>query len=253
MTSPASLAVGRIAAALPGKSADSPLGEASLRLDPYGALMIGATGLDGLAAEGSLFVARNPTVGTGMTWVAAQTTYGATAPNFHIRNTDIAGGKSVHLHGLKMIVKAVGTGTTAIYYAAVLDTTLRAIGTDNTDAITPKNVNGNASNSLDVLINAQNSATVSVLSAATAGARVLAQGSLGGIAVVGEELDIAFGGQPGGGLGMTAVSGAGCPGRRVSNAPPVVVGPQQSLTIMVWAVDSSAAIDPEFELLFSVK
>lgn len=248
-----SLLVGRPASALPNVSPDSATGEVPLRVDGYGAVITGECGLEGLANEGALFVARNTTLGTGMTWVAAQTAYGATAPNFHIRNTAVAGGKSIRLHSLKMLVKAVGTGTTAIYYAAVLDTTLRAIGTDNTVAITPKNVNGNASNSLDVLINAQNSATVSVLSAATAGARTLAHGSLGGIAVVGEELNIVFGGQPGGGLGMTAVSGAGCPGRRVSNAPPIVVAPQQSLTIAVWAVGSSAAIDPEFELVFSAK
>jgi hypothetical protein len=253
MTSVASLPVGHAATALPGHSPDSPTGEIPFRTDGYGAQVIAATGLDGLAEEGSLFVARNTTLGTGMTWVAAQTAYGATAPNFHIRNTAVAGGKSIYLRSLKMLVKAVATGTTANYYAAVLDTCLRAIGTDNTVAITPVNVNGNASNSLDALINAQNSATVSVMSAATAGARVLAHGSLGGICVVGEELNIVFGGQAGGGTYASAVSGAGCPGRRVSNAPPIVIGPQQSLSLMFWAVGSSAAPDPEFELLFSVK
>lgn len=247
------LASGLPQAALPTKSADSTSMDKEVRLNGYGETVVREQGQFGYAEESSLYVATNPTISTGMLWVAAQTAYGATAPNFHIRNTDVLGGKSVRLQSLKLIATAAATSTTAFHYAITLDPIARSISTDNTAAITPVNLNGGASNSLPVLVNAQNSASVSVLSAASAGNRVVARGVLGGLNIVGEEFNIVFGNALGGAMTPTAADAAGQPGRRVSNAPAIIVPPQASCTVHCWLVASAASPAPEFELVFAVK
>lgn len=238
---------------LPVKTTDSTAADVPLRLNGYGELATRSAAQYDLAEEGALFVATNPTISTGMTWVAAQTAFSDTAPNFHIRNAATAGGKSVRLHSLKMIATAAATSATAIHYAVIMDVVLRAIGTNNTAAIVPVNVNGNVGNSLDVLVNVQNSATVSAITASSASKRIVARGCLGGLNIAGEEMQICFGDPIGGSSVFTAVSAAGQPGRRSTAAPAVVIPPQGTATIHIWMPASSASFDPEFELIFSVK
>jgi hypothetical protein len=240
-------------ALLPTKAGDSTSMDKELRLNGYGETVVREQGQFGYAEEGSLYVATNPTISTGVAWVAAQTAYGATAPNFHIRNTDAVGGKSVRLQSLKLIATAAATGTTAVHYAVTMDPTARAIATDNTAAITPVNCNGGVTGAPPVLVNAQSNTSVSVLAAASAGNRVLARGTLGGLNIVGEEFYLSFGAPIGGAMTPTAVDAAGQPGRRVAVAPAIIIPPQASCTIHFWSVGASASIAPEFELVFAVK
>jgi hypothetical protein len=93
----------------------------------------------------------------------------------------------------------------------------------------------------------QNNATVSVIPAAQS-PRTLARGCLGGLNIVGDEMIINFGSQeiaphP----GLTAVQAA-APSKRVSNAPPISIGPGQSLAIHLWGLAQAAAYSPEVEI-----
>ncbi len=232
------------------KFVDGDSTEKPMRLGSYGEPWItSASPTDhGYAEEGSMFVATNPTIGTGTLWVAAQTAFSDTAPNFLIQNTDPV--KWMFLRYLKMVATAAATGTTSIQYAVKIDSQLRTPTTNNTAIITPVNPNMNMG-SLGAAMNiqVQNSATVSVIPAASANARIVARGSLGGLNIIGDEMLIVFGSTDAGAqTATTAAEGAGQPGRRVSSAPAVVIGPGHSAVIYVWLPGSSASPAPEYEL-----
>lgn len=217
------------------------------RLDGYGnAWLASASAIDHHhAAEGAYILATNPTIGTGLTWVAAQTAFSDTAPNFYIFNTDST--RSLWLRRLKLQTSAVGTGAVSWRYAVIVDTVARAIGTDNTLAITPVCPNSGSSIVTTPVVKAQNSTSVSVITARSAAARVAAIGTLGGLNIAGSEFEVAFGCTDAGGFSGVA-DAAGQPSRKVTQSPPVVIGPGHSCVIHIWGPSSSASINPEFEL-----
>ena len=98
-------------------------------------------------------------------------------------------------------------------------------------------------------INAQNSATASVLSASSGSARLVANASVGGIPVVGDELVLVCGpSDPGPYPGLTAAQ-AVCPGRKVSCLPPVILGPNSALTLYAWFPgNATTGLSYEFEI-----
>jgi hypothetical protein len=248
-----SLATAVPANALPARMTDSNNTDYPLRANAVGELAIRETPANyyGLCEEGSLLVATNPTVSTGQLWVAAQTAFSDTAPNFYIGNNDAS--RSIRMHSLKLICTAAATGTTAIHFVAILDTVLRSFAGSYHLAITPVNPNGGMPNIAAPTIAAQSSATVSALTASSANKRIVARGVLGGLNIVGDELFIEFGEMLGGNMSATAVTQAGQPGRRGTSAPPVMIPPLGSLAIHFWLVGSSASPAPEFEILMSVK
>lgn len=195
----------------------------------------------------------NPTVSTGMTQVAAQTTFVDTTPNMYIYNPEVQSNpnaKSIYLDYIKMIATAAATAATAIHYAIVLDTVARNLSTDNTQSLTPVNPNGNASNILAPTVKWQNSATASVIVASSASKRLVGRGVLGGLNVAGDEMVIVFGSTDvGATAGLTAAQAAAL-SRRVSNSPGIVIGPGQSLVLHLWAPSSSASWNPELEIGF---
>lgn len=208
-----------------------------------------------LAGEGSYMIATNTTVGTGQTWVAAQTAFADTTPNWYIQNNENpanGSAKSLHFRFLKMISTAVATSTSLIRYAAILDPVARTLSTDNTATITPTCFSGNVSPTSLPLIKVQNSATASVITASSAAKRLLANGTLGGLNVVGTEFQINFGSTDAGG-GQNGVAAETIPNRRVNNEGPIIVGPGQNVTIHVWLVGSSASPAPEWTLGFVMR
>lgn len=248
-------ATGLIQALLGTKTGDSTVAERPFRMNGYSELAVRDTPANyyGQAEEGSLIVATNPTVSTGMTFVTAQTAFSDTAPNFYIYNTEPAGGKSLRLHYLKMITTAAGTSATAWHYAVVLDASARAFSTDNTATITPVNPNGGATLSSIPQIKVQNNASTSVIGASSASKRLVARGTLGGLNIVGDVMQIYFGEMTPSAMAATAVTQAGQPGRRVDNSPPIIIPPGASAVIHIWGVASAAAFSPEFEMLMSLK
>lgn len=245
---------GMVQKLLPTPNLDDPQNPKNNRYGRYGeqfALALMSTTDHELADEGAYFVATNTAVGTGQTWVAAQTAFSDTAPNFYIFNPEAPANplaKSIYLRFLKLISTAVATSTTLIRYSAILDNIPRAPTTDNMLAITPVCPNGAISTlPMTPTIKVQNSATASVVPASSASKRIVANGTWGGLNVVGTELQVNFGSTDAGG-GQNGVAAETIPNRRVNNDPPIIIPPGYSCIINVWLVGSSASPAPEWTL-----
>jgi len=259
MGSPKAILQGIVQRLLPSPFTDDRESDKPIRFGRYGEPIIAfaAPTRHQMSEEGTYVVVTNPTIGTGMLWVAAQTAFSDTAPNFIIQNLENAANPSaklLYLDYLKLITTAAATTATAFHYAVKIDNALRTPTTDhttnNTGALIPVNANMNVSGLPgNLAVMAQNSATVSVIPAASSAARIVGRGCVGGLNVVGDEVLIVFGATDAGAQSATtAAEGTGQPGRRVSSSPPVIIGPQQSAVIYCWLPGSAASPAPEFEL-----
>jgi hypothetical protein len=199
-------------------------------------------------AEGTYILATNPTVSTGLTWVAAQTSFSDTAPNFFIHNSEPAGGRTLYLDYLKMVSTAVGTGAVSWQYAVILDPIPRTFATDNTLLIVPQCPASSYSIIASPTIKAQNSATTSALSASSTSKKLVARGCLGGVNIAGHVYGIVFGDCSAGVTAVGSTDTAAAPGRSFDFSGPVAINPGQDCTIYIWGPSSSAAFNPEFEL-----
>jgi len=226
------------------------------RLSRYGAVVVESMyggAKHPLVEEGSYLVAINPTISTGMTQVAAQTAFSDTAPNLYIFNAENPGNpnaKSIYMDYVKMIATAAATAATSIQYAFVLDSAQRAPTTDNTQALTIVNPNGNAPNLISPVVRWQNSATASVIPASSAAKRVVGRGCLGGLNVAGDVMRIVFGSTDvGSHAGLTAVQAAALR-NCADHSPAIIVPPGWSLVGHLWAPASTASWNPEVEVAF---
>lgn len=240
---------------LPGAYVDGAMQDSAPRFNRYGSMFVVEEPQTRhvLASEGTYFVAVNPTVGTGMTQVAAQTAFSDTAPNLYIANNEAAGGKEIMIDYIKMVTTAAATASTAIHYAAVVDNQIRAPTTDNTAALTVgRAASGGVSAQVTVpTVKWQNSTTASAVPASSSQKCVVGRGVLGGLNIAADELFIAFGvTNVGAHTATTAAEGAGQPGRRVSCSGPAVIPPQGSFVLHLWAPSSSASFNPEVEIGF---
>jgi hypothetical protein len=203
--------------------------------------------MNGLAEEGSVVMATNPTPGTGVTWIAAQTTYTNTGPNFVVFNNEPAGGKNVQLRCLKMVTTAAGTAAVCWQHLGLLD--VQQLPTTNHMSYAML-VNPNfgvpvLANNLQVLY--QSSATASVFPAPTNAARMVARGSLGGLNVAGDVMRVNFGSFDAGVTpAITAAESATQTGGRADCEGPVIIPPGAAYYHYIWAASSSAAFAPEF-------
>jgi len=254
MLAPSALVKGIVSRLLPTAWVDDRDADKPMRLARYGeqvAQVLHGPTRYALVEEGSYILATNPTISTGLTWVAAQTAFSDTAPNFYIFNpesTSNPAAKSIYMDYLKLITTTAATAATAFHYAWILDAVSRAITTDNTLTITPVNPNGGASVVITPVIKVQNSATVSVITASSSAKRLVGRGTLGGLNVAGDELEIVFGSTDvGANAGLTAAQAAAV-GHRVSNSPGIIIPPGWSLTGHIWMPSSTASPAPEFEL-----
>lgn len=224
-----------------------------VRLKRYGEVNVSEfdASLYGYCEEGSFIVATSPTPGTGLTWgfAAAWQTYLDTAPLIYIQNDEPAGGKSLYMGWIKLITTQATTATTSVQFAGVLDTVTRAIGTNNTLALTPVNPNSGTGLVVSPTIRVQNSATASAITARSLAARTVCRGVLGGFPVIGDEMIMLFGrGNQYGHPGLTAAEAAAIR-KSVSNCPPVVIAPGQSFCVNVFfPAITTTAINPEVEI-----
>lgn len=199
------------------------------------------------AENGEYILATSVTPGTGQTWVAAQTAFSDTAPNWYIFNPSAPGGRTIWLRRLKMISSQVGTAAISWRYAVVTDTVGRKFTTDNTAVIQPVSP-GPAPLVLVPTVQVQNSATVSAIAASSGNSKVAARGTVGGLNIAATEYEIVFGSTDFGSVVLAAVDAAGQPGRKVSQSGPVGIPPGGSAVIHIWGPSSSASLAPEWEL-----
>ena len=202
-----------------------------------------------LADEGSYFIATTVTPGTGQGY-NIQAAFSDTTPLLYIQNNDSKAnpfGKRMYLDYIKLICTVVPATATGVRFAIKTDPQLRTLSTNNTLGLTPTSPNSDVATQSVCSVNAQNSATASVLTASSGAARVVAYASMGGIPVVGEELVLLCGSaDPGAYNGLTAAE-AVCPGRRVSCIPPIILGPNSALTLYGW-FPGNATTGLSFEL-----
>lgn len=254
MLAPSALVKGIVAKLLPSPFGDDRDLDKPMRVTRYGEQVLQLNTpptRHGLSEEGSYLIATNPTIDTGQAWVAAQTAFSDTAPNFYIYNPENAASsnaKSIYLDYLKLIATAVATSAVSVRYAFVLDTIARALTTDNTQTITPVNPNGNVSNLMTPVIKVQNNATASVIAASSSAKRIVGQGVLGGLPAIGDTYKILFG-HPDTGMhsGLTAAQ-ATAPRYSVDSTAPIIIGPGQSLTMHLWMPSSAATFTPVWEM-----
>lgn len=199
-------------------------------------------------AEGSYLLATNPTVSTGLTWVAAQTAFSDTAPNFWIHNNEPASGRTLYLDYLKMVSTAVGTAAVSWQYAVIVDPVPRTITTNHVLAVVPVCPASGYSDIAVPTINVQNSATATALSASSASSKLVARGCIGGINIAGHVYGILFGDLSAGVTAVGSTDTAAAPGRSFDCSGPVAINPGHDCTIYIWGPSSSASINPEFEL-----
>lgn len=79
----------------------------------------------------------------------------------------------------------------------------------------------------------------------SASAYTLARGTLGGAVLAGHELLIACGSTD---VGSCTYGTETQPGRRVSSAPPIMIGPGYAMYFYLWTPGAGASMNPEFEL-----
>jgi hypothetical protein len=204
-----------------------------------------------LADEGSYFIATNVTPGTAQAY-NIQAAFSDTTPLLYIQNNDSKANpfaKRMYLDYIKLICTVVPASATGARFAVKTDPQLRTISTNNTLAITPTSPNSDVATQSVCSVNAQNSGTASVLTASSGAARLVANASMGGIPVVGDELVLVCGpADPGPYPGLTAAQ-ATCAGRKVSCLPPIILGPNSALTLCAWFPGNAATgLSYEFEM-----
>ena len=204
-----------------------------------------------LADEGSYFLTRSPTPGTGLATIAAPTTFAATSPFLIVTNNNPVGGKNIFLDYLKLICTAAGTGGTALNFATVLDAGSRytsggsgGAGTQLASLLAgPYTPNMQAAGQSGALVYAG----ALVAAAATAGARTLSNSRFRtAIPVVNDEYVINFGGDSVA-LDGVLVSGTAIAQRTVPHAP-VVIAPGSSFLLHLWLPSQSAASSYEVDI-----
>ena len=186
-----------------------------------------------LAQEASYFSICNPTAGTAIADGNASG-FVTTTPTLLIFNNNAAGGKSLYLDALDLIVTtAAGASSTNFVAAAYLDTGNRY--TSGGSAITPANVN---------MLSALTSGSIVHFGAITATAsnaqrQIYNEIIRTVISVVGDKYKFRF--------GETAPSVAGMPlegtlqVERICQLPPVVIPPQCSFMLYTWGASQGTA------------
>lgn len=189
------------------------------------------------ADEGSYFTALSTTPGTGIIGHAAPTTFDETKPYILLYN---GGQNRIYPQYIRLHDTVVSTAATRVQFTVAVDQGNRY--SSGGTALAPKNCNmdNNFSTGASVYQGAV------VATAASASRRVLDHLVFrGSIDVVEDVYEIVFGASDGGGQGGSRAATVQDFARL---APPVVVGPGQSLLIHQWAASQSTG--PTFQLSF---
>jgi hypothetical protein len=275
LIAPFSLMRGLVGKLLPQASQDSSSIDAGVRVDRYGGVMVSPITPPSDYAdadEGSVIILRTPTVGTGAIFTAAQTTFADVNPQLYLYNGEDPknpAAKTLSVRLLKFVTTAAATSVaTKLDYAFQLDPQPRKCTTNDFDWYSsgpkvqqstvqpPQAYNANLQTAIPQLVFGYQaaSATASVFSASSIQSVVAARGNFGGLNQAGDILSIVFGQYDSGSSGaLTAAEGAGQPGSRIFNEPPLIVPPGCTLTGYFWAAAMSASYAPEITLVLRAR
>jgi hypothetical protein len=198
-----------------------------------------------LADEGTVFIASNPTPGTGLATITALTTLVDTSPFLLVQNQWQASDPQSCRHYpvlIKLQVTAPGTAGTQIRYAVKTDQARSDRYTSGGTTLVSNPCNySNSSKSV---------AYAGAIVAATAPqAKLLGNGLIRPvIPVIGDTYTINFGGID---VTSNSLAVAGTAIANVNNYhPPVSIGPQEWLAFHIWLPSQSAASSYEVEYTF---
>lgn len=207
-----------------------------------------------VADEGSYFLTRTNTIGTGIAGVSSVTSYSATNNLLCISNNNGAGGRNIWLDYVYLTATAAATSSTNLFFYSQLDTTMRyasgGYGGAGTNVVTNILNGPYATNSGS---NTQSGALV------YAGAVVAAAASLQNrilcsrqarfqISVIGDTYMIPFGSTDIPLVGMTGVAQATGGLAVTLPHPPVCIAPGGSFLLGYFGASAGAAPSFEFEI-----
>lgn len=208
-----------------------------------------------LADEGSYFVVRSPTIGTGIATGAAVSALVDTTPFLLISNAALGIGgvplKNIYLDYIRLTTTVAGTNGTNLLYATKIDNQLRyssggagASGTGLTTVLAgPYPTNAQIQAQSMALVYA--GAITSVGS--TGNAKTIANGPIRtAIPVVGDQYVFQFGACAQS-LDGTLVSGAAVAQRNIPH-PPVILSPQSTFALYLWSASQTVAANYEVEI-----
>ena len=258
---PPFLAKGLVArnAALPA-NIDNQNTDVAMRLGRYGDQKVeSGYPTDMFAAdEGAVVVACMAPAQTAIQ-AGIQSAYVATQATFLLQNQDPAGGRRVYPKSMRLCVLTVGTSGVDLRYAVVLDNALRTPTTisnaaggvgpgtaANQTAYTPPVVNTNMDLNNPVQAGvpfftlglAASVGGFTIPAPSVKGRIIVAQGFVKTTAIVAkDQLQIQFGSCDQGGT----VQGASASAKIIEHAPAVVIGPGQSMSILLWSTSNVTA------------
>ena len=197
------------------------------------------------ADAGKYFVASNPTPGTGVIGMVS-TTNDATKPSLLFKNgNSVASGVRCYLDYLRLYCTVVGVGHTAPKASLYLDVSQSTTRyTSGGSSITPVNVNGDSTNASAVTF------YFGAITAAAAGsARLINSHALtsGAIEVVYDSFVFDFG-APSHSIPTSLADNTTTITHKYFSEPPVIVGPQQHFSMIIWAASNSTGITWAFDM-----
>lgn len=208
-------------------------------------------GLQAAALEGSYYIARTPTPGTGITLTSATgTAFSATNGIVGINNNDVKDdGRSIILDFITVILTAAGTAATSAYTVGQLDRLAKASG-----ATTLSNFNVNGGLPADDAVADIHAGAITIATAETGNAPRYLGGQVHRKAaapafVIDDVITWAFGRESFGNDAIIAATAINV----VLGMPPVVIPPGWTFNLLEWAVGRTAAQSAEVIVGYMVR
>lgn len=200
-----------------------------------------------LCEEGSLFVATNPTPGTGIATTTSITSETQTSPVLLMQNQWAPGAptsKNLYPISLELIVTAAPTSATFWHYSIRLDAANPSKYTSGGSQITPVNTNAASGNTSSTAIYF---GAITGLTQATGG-RLIASGMLSPtIPLVKDTMRIEFGVASMPGLVNVASTNV----NRSASVPAICIPPGYWLAVQMWGTSNAGAPAFEFNLQYA--
>jgi hypothetical protein len=193
--------------------------------------------------EGSYFVVRNPTIGTGIAGIAAADGFDALETFLFIRNTSST--KRIYMDYIKLQATAAGTNGTTWSYAIAIDKGNSRYTSGAVANVAAKNPNAASGATAEATV----LAGPLITTAATADVRYVSEGNVrvGVIKVVGDTYVWDFGGDARGNVMSQA-------GTAIANftfpVPPVVLGENDTLLLHEWGTSQTVGASYLLEAAF---
>lgn len=189
------------------------------------------------ADEGSYFIARTPTPGTGIIGHAAPTTFDETKPYILLYN---GGSKRIYPQYIRLHETVASVGGARVQFTIVVDSGNRYSSAGTALSIVNPNMDSNAGSGASGYVGA-------VVATAASGSRRVVDHIVyrGTIDIIEDVYEMVFAASDGSGMGGSRAATVQDMARL---APPVVIGPNQSLLIHQWA--GSQSTGPTFQVSF---